>query len=165
MKCFPRILKIVILTSSLGFFLMIARKKKLHHSKLDSNIQITNLEFERNNLRNGWEVMIQCKYLTVSWSSFPEFYLSTGKMEEEVEFTLPKTLHFIWIGDSIIKKYMRNILLFAERNPSYKAKLINNNKSKMSMSLAAKYVFRSIYGFKIRSVQLTKFLIQFLYKK
>ena len=64
-------------------------------------------------------------------------------MEEEVEFTLPKTLHFIWIGDSIIKKYMRNILLFAERNPSYKARLINNNKSKMS--LAAKYVCFQVY--------------------
>jgi len=45
------------------------------------------------------------------------------KMEPEETYCIPKSLHFIWLGQLIPEKYQKNILTFRPNNPEYEINL------------------------------------------
>ena len=45
-----------------------------------------------------------------------------SRILQEKTWSLPKTLHFIWLGNLIKDKYVNNVNLFAEHNSDYKVR-------------------------------------------
>ena len=101
MKSIIKIYIKVILLTSCGFFLMIARNKRLNEQSetLDSDILISNLEFEKTNLRNGWDMFWDVSVYNSTWLKFIprvlSFYWWNGK-RDGVYYSQNITFHLDW---------------------------------------------------------------------
>jgi len=68
---------------------------------------------------------ISVLYSEMKKKVFDKQFLSAKKYNNE--FTIPKKLHFIWIGQNILEKYVEHINKFAVDNPNYQVILWGDN--------------------------------------
>ncbi|XP_023341973.1 inositol phosphoceramide mannosyltransferase 3 [Eurytemora carolleeae] len=77
-------------------------------------------------------------------------------IEPETSYTVPKKLHFIWMGKHIPEKYQKNILTFVKVNPDYQVHLwtqiITNDLRKNLTGVNLEDIDREIKDYSVKDL-------------